>query len=431
MLRAADTTCKTDTGRQRRDNEDNAYVRAPLFVVADGMGGAQAGEVASALAVEEFRRPLAQEGPPEQRLASRVQEANRRIYETSLAEHEHRGMGTTLTAAYLDDANLAVAHVGDSRAYIFRDGALSRLTQDHSLVEELVRRGKLTEEQAAEHPQRSIITRALGIEDEVQVDTWTYPMRGGDVVLMCSDGLTSMIGEAQIAAALASETDMDRAAERLIAEANDAGGRDNITVVLFRLEDVGEADGQPDQPTQVGLTVPTHVDGPPTTLDTEVDASPEQPSARSSSTGTLTVAPPAAPAARSTPPLVRPDSRRRPVASSGGAVPRRRGEGRFFKPIAALISAVIVLFLFGGGGYLATRQLFFIGTNSQGIVTIFRGLPYDGPLGLRLYEQVYVSGVPVSVVPADRRGQLLNHDLRSQASAITLVRAAERGQLSR
>jgi PPM family protein phosphatase len=421
MLRAADTICKTDTGRQRRDNEDSAYVRAPLFVVADGMGGAQAGEVASALAVEEFRRPLAEEGTPEQRLADRVQSANRRIYETAQSAHEQAGMGTTLTAAYLDDADLAVAHVGDSRAYIFRDGSLTRLTQDHSLVEELVRRGKLTEEQAAEHPQRSIITRALGVENDVEVDTWTFPVRAGDVVLLCSDGLTSMIGEDQIAAVLSSETDLDRAGERLIAEANAAGGRDNITVVLFRLE---ETDARPpgvggdDQPTEVGMSVP--VRGPES-------GSP----ASSSASATLTVSPPpvaqtrTGQATRTTPPLAR--TQGRPPAPPK----RRRGQSRFFKPIVALISVLIVLFLFGGGGYLASRELFFVGTNSNGIVSIYRGLPYDGPFGLRLYEQVYVSGVPLSIVPADRRRQLLNHNLRSQADAIGLVRAAERGQLSR
>jgi PPM family protein phosphatase len=418
MLRAADTIWKTDTGRQRRDNEDSAYVRAPLFVVADGMGGAQAGEVASALAVEEFRRPLTDEGTPEQRLADRVQSANRRIYETAQSAHEQAGMGTTLTAAYLDDGDLAVAHVGDSRAYIFRYGGLIRLTQDHSLVEELVRRGKLTEEQAAEHPQRSIITRALGIETDVEVDTWTYPVRAGDVVLMCSDGLTSMIGEDQIAAVLASEPDLDRAGERLIAEANAAGGRDNITVVLFRLEDVG-GNVAGEQPTEVGMAVPAR--GP--------DA--ESPSS-SSASATMTVATPsvASPprtghAPRTTPPLAR--TQGRPAAPAR----KRRGESRFFKPIVALISILIILFLFGGGGYLASRELFFIGTNNDGIVTVYRGLPYDGPLGLRLYEQVYVSGVPASLVPADRRRQLLNHNLRSQADAIGLVRAAERGQLTR
>jgi PPM family protein phosphatase len=422
MLRAADTICKTDTGRQRRDNEDNAYVRAPLFVVADGMGGAQAGEVASALAVEEFRRPLPDEGTPEQRLADRVQAANRRIYETAQTEHEHAGMGTTLTAAYLDDADLAVAHVGDSRAYIFRDGGLARLTQDHSLVEELVRRGKLTEEQAAEHPQRSIITRALGIENAVEVDTWTYPVRAGDVVLMCSDGLTSMIGEDQIAVVLAAEADLERAGERLIAEANAAGGRDNITVVLFRLEDTDPGRAGDEQPTEVGMAVAA--------------GEPPSPSGRGQgASATLTVAMPAVSSAArarqapsTSPPLAR--TQGRSGAGQRGA-PRRRGESRFFKPVVALISIIIVLFLFGGGGYLASRELFFIATNNDGVVTVYRGLPYDGPFGLRLYEQVYVSGVPASLVPADRRTQLLNHNLRSQADAIGLVRAAERGQLSR
>ena len=426
MLRAADTVCKTDTGRQRRDNEDSAYVRAPLFVVADGMGGAQAGEVASALAVEEFQRPLADEGTPEQRLADRVQSANRRIYETAQSAHEQAGMGTTLTAAYLDDADLAVAHVGDSRAYIFRDGSLTRLTQDHSLVEELVRRGKLTEEQAAEHPQRSIITRALGIENDVEVDTWTFPVRAGDVVLMCSDGLTSMIGEDQIATALSSEPDLDRAGERLIAEANAAGGRDNITVVLFRLEETdprppGDVAGE--QPTEVGLAVPPDVGSAGRSQPPGDHSSP-------SASATLTALERPAPGrvvatdARPGPPLARTQGRR--TESSSG-----RGQSRWFKPIVALISVVIVLFLFGGGGYLASRELFFIGTNNDGIVTVYRGLPYDGPFGLRLYEQVYVSGVPAGVVPADRRKQLLNHNLRSQADAISLVRAAERGQLTR
>lgn len=425
MLRAADTICKTDTGRQRRDNEDNAYVRAPLFVVADGMGGAQAGEVASALAVEEFRQPLPDAGTPEQRLAERVQSANRRIYDTAQTDHEHAGMGTTLTAAYLEDADLAVAHVGDSRAYIFRDGALTRLTQDHSLVEELVRRGKLTEEQAAEHPQRSIITRALGIEQAVEVDTWTYPVRAGDVVLMCSDGLTSMIGEDQITTVLAAEPDLDRAGERLIAEANAAGGRDNITVVLFRLEETDPRsphDVIDDQPTEVGMS-------PARAPDSDTDAP-----RSTSGSATLTVAVPTVvsgprtgQAPRTVPPLARTQGR------PGGRDPvsRCRGESRFFKPIVALISILIVLFLFGGGGYLASRELFFIATDNDGIITVYRGLPYSGPLGLRLYEQVYVSGVPASVVPADRRTQLLNHNLRSQSDAIGLVRAAERGQLSR
>jgi PPM family protein phosphatase len=435
MLRAADTIWKTDTGRQRRDNEDNAFVRAPLFVVADGMGGAQAGEVASKLAVEEFHEALPDQGSAEERLTDRIRAANRRIYELSRTEHEHAGMGTTLTAVYLEDDHLAVAHVGDSRAYIFRDGELTRLTQDHSLVEELVRQGKLTEEQAAEHPQRSIITRALGIEGDVEVDTWSYPMRAGDVVLLCSDGLTSMIGEEQIVRILGSESSLGRAAEGLIGAANDAGGRDNITVVLFRLEEADPSGhAQNDQPTVVGMEPVAGDDDALEPHDGERGSEPAEPpvagpsaSARRQTGAVLTAPPPhvAQQRTRSAPRLARTQGR-------PDAPPRRRRRSeRYIKTMAALVAIAAVLFLVGGGGYLASRQYFFVGTNSDGIVTVFRGFPYSLPLGVNMYEQYYVSGLPATAIPGDRRAQLLNHRLRSQSDAISLVRAAELGQLSR
>jgi PPM family protein phosphatase len=419
MLRAADTFWKTDTGRQRRDNEDNAFVRAPLFVVADGMGGAQAGEVASALAVEEFQQELPQEGSVEERLSNRIREANRRIYDHSRREHEHAGMGTTLTAVYVADDGLAVAHVGDSRAYIFRDGTLTRLTQDHSLVEELVRQGKLTEEQAAEHPQRSIITRALGIELDVEVDTWTYPARAGDVALLCSDGLTSMIDEDLIAQILGSEPSLERAGERLISAANEAGGRDNITVVLFRLEDAGGQAG--DQPTVVGMAPSSDGDEG----DTRIERGSSQRAAEPGSGAIMTVPPPAIEQRRTLPRLAR--TQGRPPEPRRG---RRRSE-RFIKTVSALIAIAVVVFLVGGGAYLASREYFFIGTNSQGILTIYRGFPYDLPLGVHMYEQWYVSGVPAGAIPADRRSQLLNHQLRSQNNAVSLIHSAELGQLAR
>ena len=236
MLRAADWIPLTHTGLQRRENEDAVLAQPPVFVVADGMGGAQAGEVASRIAVDAFAEGLPERGSPEERLAAVALTANRRIYELSRTESERAGMGTTLTAAYLGENDLAIAHVGDSRAYLFRDGSLTRLTQDHSLMAELIRRGKLTEEEAADHPQRSIITRALGPEPQVTVDTWTYPVRAGDVILMCSDGLTSMISEAQVTEILRTYTGVEAAAQALIDEANRAGGRDNITVILVRLE---------------------------------------------------------------------------------------------------------------------------------------------------------------------------------------------------
>jgi serine/threonine protein phosphatase PrpC len=435
MLRAADSIWKTDTGRARADNEDSAYARPPLYVVADGMGGAQAGEVASALAVEEFRGGLVAQGTAEQRLSERVQAANRRIYETAHRRLEHEGMGTTLTAVYLDESDLAVAHVGDSRAYIFRDGELIRLTHDHSLVEELIRRGKLTPEQAAAHPQRSIITRALGIEPEVEVDTWTYPMRAGDVVLLCSDGLTSMISEPQIAATLAEQPDLERAGDRLIAEANEAGGRDNITVVLFRLEDVDAAPGgapPPEESTAVDLTPVSsqrEVDGRALTnggggdqvtrvhqVTSSGPAGPEVPAVPAPRPGA------AAQTARA-PRLARTQGPPRPVSPE-------RGRSLKFKVTAALASLLVVLLLVGGGGYLATRQLYFIGTNADGLVTLYNGLPYEF-LGVPFWEQSYVSGMPASFVPAQQRAELLNHDVRSQNHAIALIRAAELGDLPR
>jgi protein phosphatase len=408
MIRAAESTLKTDTGRQRRENEDSAFVRAPLFVVADGMGGAQAGEVASKMAVEAFEQDFSESGSPEEQLVGRAREANRQIYERSRTEHGREGMGTTLTAAYVDDARLAIAHVGDSRAYLFRDGKLTRLTQDHSLVDELLRQGKLTEEQAAEHPQRSIITRALGPEPDVEVDTFSYPVHGGDVLLLCSDGLTSMISEQRVTQILAASQTLDEAGDRLIDEANEAGGRDNITVVLFRLEEVG-SDAGADRPTMVGESAPV-VSGEP--------SSPSRTSGAESVSSAVAVAPRPARAAR--------------IPSSSGveAPPAPRRRRRFAKPLAALAALVVVLLLVGGGGYLATRQLYFIGTSPQGIVTVYRGLPYELPAGVHLYETYFVSGAPASLVPADRRREFFNNQLRSQSDAIKLVRELELGRIS-
>jgi PPM family protein phosphatase len=370
------------------------------------MGGAQAGEVASKMAVERFEQGLPDEGAPEERLTSAIQEANQRIHDLSRPGSKHEGMGTTLTAAYLDDSELAIAHVGDSRAYLFRDGTLQRLTQDHSLVDELVRRGKLTEEQAAEHPQRSIITRALGPEAPVEVDTSLFPVRAGDILLLCSDGLTSMITEDRMSEILRAAGSLESAGDELIKAANDAGGRDNITVVLVRLEDVG-TDGAADEHTIVAP--------PATRAQAAGKKSGEAPA-------------PAPPVAVATP------SARVPLARTQGRPAsqptQERRLSRRGKVLAAAAAAVIVLVLILGGGYLASRQLYFISTNQQGIVTIYRGLPYTLPAGVKLYETFYVSGVPASLVPADRRGALFNDDLRSQSDASALVRDLELGKLS-
>jgi protein phosphatase len=420
IFRAAESTQRTDTGRQRRGNEDSSFARAPVFAVADGMGGAQAGEVASQIAVEAFEAGLPEDGSPEERLAEVVQRANRRIYELSRTQHEHAGMGTTLTAAYLDGGHVAIAHVGDSRAYLFRDGELTRLTQDHSLVEELRQRGKLTEEEAAEHPQRSIITRALGPEPDVQVDTLSQAVRGGDVLLLCSDGLTSMISERHMREILADAANLQAAADRLIDSANAAGGKDNITVVLFRVEDAGE--GTVDQPTM--LSAGAQGAGPATAT-----AAPPAPrptisaGAGAGAAGAASARSTSAPGERRPARLARTQGFTRPQE-------RQRHFGRLGKTVAGLVALAAVIFLIGGGGYLASRQLYFLGTNGQGIVTVYRGFPYVLPFGVPLYETFYVSGVPAAAIPRDRRGTLLNHALRSQRSATNLVNSIERGEIS-
>ncbi|MHB8643615.1 MAG: Stp1/IreP family PP2C-type Ser/Thr phosphatase [Gaiellaceae bacterium] len=232
VLRSAGVT---STGRRRRRNEDAFVNEPPLFAVADGMGGPRAGEVASGLAAAAVKAGEAG-GDGVERVVALIQEANRRVYQRSSEDANVSGMGTTMTVALVEDGGVVFGHVGDSRAYLVRDGALEQLTQDHSLVAELVRGGKLSPEEAEHHPQRSVITRALGTDPDVDVDTFTVPEQDGDIFLLCSDGLTTMIGDDTIEHVLAEHgTDLESAAEELVRLANRAGGEDNITVVAFEV----------------------------------------------------------------------------------------------------------------------------------------------------------------------------------------------------
>ena len=226
----------TDPGRRRRRNEDAYVCEPPLFAIADGMGGAQAGEVASGLAAAVLEEATGDERG-EERVASLIQEANRRVFQRSNEDAATSGMGTTMTVALLDNADgtIAFGHVGDSRAYRVRGGELEQLTDDHSLVGELVRSGRLSPEEAESHPQRSVITRALGTEPDVDVDTFTVEAESGDIYLLCSDGLTDMTSTRDILAAVEASRDLDDAAHALVSAANAGGGEDNITVVLFQI----------------------------------------------------------------------------------------------------------------------------------------------------------------------------------------------------
>jgi serine/threonine protein phosphatase PrpC len=378
----------SDLGRQRQGNEDNYFVRAPLFVVADGMGGAQAGEVASEMAVESFDGGLPG-GSPADGLVQVIEDANRRIHERSRAEAQRAGMGTTVTAAYVGEREVTIAHVGDSRAYVLRNGGLERLTRDHSLVGELVARGKLTEEQAETHPQRSVITRALGPEPEVEVDVQAYQARAGDVFMVCSDGLTSMVPEARVRELLEGASSLERAGRELIAAANDAGGRDNITVVLFRLEEVDE---------EFGAAEGRHAES----------GRDDGPQAQATATLPRVAQPIEEPPPRTAPPPARRRRRRIPTG---------------------LIAIVVVLGIVGAGLWTASRAVYFLGVDDSGTVTVYRGVPYELPFGIELYQPEYVSGVRLAQVPEGRRTTFTDHQWRSEQDAKDLVSELERGRL--
>src|SRR6478672_176863 len=364
-LRIEDQATRTDTGRQRNANEDSLFTRSPVFVVADGMGGAQAGEVASKAAAESFDRELPQ-APPEQVLRETIETANRAIHDRARNDPDLAGMGTTITAAIVDPEaeEVAIGHVGDSRAYRLRGGRLERLTRDHSLVEEMRRKGQLTEEQAEEHPQRSIITRALGPEPEVEVDLQTVPAQAGDVFLICSDGLTTMLGEEQIAGVLPRATSIQSAVRALVDEANRAGGRDNITVVAFRLEDAAAPAREPEGATLVG---------------------------------------PAAEEAG----LTATEVRRRAAAE---AARKRREEldarprhGRL-RTAAKVLAVLLVVAAVAFGAWYGNRQVWFLGTDAAGRVALYRGVPYELPFGIDLYGERYASPIQTDSLPPVRRG---------------------------
>jgi serine/threonine protein phosphatase PrpC len=233
----------TDTGKKRRRNEDEYVVEPPLFAIADGMGGAQAGELASSLAAGAVRGGEGAAGGGEEYVVELIQEANRRVYQRSSQDAAVSGMGTTMTVALVEEGAVFFGHVGDSRAYLIRDGKLEQLTEDHSLVAELVRSGKLSPEEAETHPQRSVITRALGTDPDVDVDTFSIPTQPGDLFMLCSDGLTSMVEDDVILSTVEKHRDnLQTAAKALIRAANKGGGEDNITVVFF---EIGEHVGEP------------------------------------------------------------------------------------------------------------------------------------------------------------------------------------------
>jgi PPM family protein phosphatase len=405
-LKIVEHAGKSDVGRQRTSNEDSLLLRPPFFVVADGMGGARAGEVASQIATEEFGNQPDDEVPPEERLETIARSANKRIYELAASDESRRGMGTTLTAAMVVGDEVSLGHVGDSRCYRFRDDQLEQLTKDHSLVAELERTGQITPEAAEHHPQRSIITRALGPEPDVEVDTYTLAGKPGDVYLLCSDGLTGMISDEDVSSILRGNDGLEAAAEELIKAANQNGGKDNITVVMFRLGEDGsgesaDEDEPPPDETLAGQVSATKVrEAAPPTKEAKPAADPQE----------------------TQPTRARTPARPRTEAA---APPRRHPARRTLGVVVGLLLVAAVV----GGLYALSRQSYFVGTNDAGLVTLYRGVPYELPLGVDLYSEEYASGVPANAIPSGRRRRVLDHEIRSESDASDLVRQLERGQL--
>ena len=245
----------TDLGRVRSNNEDSFRIVEPLnlFILSDGMGGEAHGEIASSLAVDTIEKVCSSSkvdfevtltgtsganwSEQTRLLQNAVLQANFGIYQSSQEHPEQRGMGATLTAGWINGSKLSLAHVGDSRAYLLRTGSLQQLTNDHSLVAEQVRRGIITPQQAEESEMQSVLLRALGAHPEVDVDIDEFDLFPRDVLLLCSDGLTRMVTEPEIAGTLQAETDPEKAAQKLVDLANERGGLDNVTVIVARLQD--------------------------------------------------------------------------------------------------------------------------------------------------------------------------------------------------
>jgi serine/threonine protein phosphatase PrpC len=271
-------------GRKRRRNEDAWVCHPPLFAVADGMGGARGGEIASRVAATALGESV--DGSGETRVVALIQEANRQVYDRAREDSDAAGMGTTITVALFEAGIVSIGHVGDSRAYLIRDRKVDQLTEDHSLVAELVRTGRLSPEEAESHPQRSVITRALGTDPDVDVDSFSVEATPGDLFLICSDGLTSMLDdEAILDVVERNRDDLDAAAKELVAAANRNGGEDNITVVFFEVAEEGAQapsetkpmpalDGEPSAAAEVDEDTLTEADRVPA-IDTMV-VPPEQ-----------------------------------------------------------------------------------------------------------------------------------------------------------
>jgi serine/threonine protein phosphatase PrpC len=355
----------TDIGQVREGNEDSFLVVAPLYAVADGMGGHRGGEVASSLALETVQGMFERR---EGSLADQVVEANRTVFDRSQNDRSVSGMGTTLTAALVDGGRVHLVHVGDSRAYLLRGGELAQLTEDHTLVHRMVMEGEISQEEAETHPQRSILTRALGVDQSVQVDEGDVEVSDGDRLLLCTDGLTGMVPEGQIREILLESADPQEAVEKLVKVANRAGGIDNITAVILDFSEDGSGPGETKQ---------TAIPQQPTMERPVAEPLPEASTARGPKT---------------------PSRAARPAPGARPGAPRRssRRVGRKVGIWAGVTLAVVALGMVGLRLYLDTQ--WFVGV-SNGRVAIFRGVPTEVG-GFELHSVVVETSIPAEEAQA-------------------------------
>jgi PPM family protein phosphatase len=382
----------TDPGRRRRRNEDAYVVQPPLFAVADGMGGAQAGEIAARIAASVLRDSSG--GSGEAAIVALIQEANRRVYEAAATDETQAGMGTTVTAAVVEEDAVRIGHVGDSRAYRIRDGKLEQLTDDHSLVAELVRSGKLSPEEAGVHPQRSVITRVLGTDPDVDVDTFPVEAQEGDIFMLCSDGLTSMVDDKAILGLVEGRREnLDKAARALVDAANKGGGEDNITVILF----------------EIGLELVSE--------DTATLPVVEEPDADDERTLTESDR---VPVVDGDTMIVSHEELNRAWAAAAPQT-KRRGPPKVLLAVGAAVTVAILAALV----VWSLSRSYFVGVQPDGHVAIYQGFPWNLVGNVKLYRVRYESTVLAGQLSQTERRTLFNHDLRGYDRALGSVKRYE------